>query len=265
MKQFVKSALSRIAPNLYLTVSSQRARRLGQRLEREWGYSDLARRVLEINGPTVIGGPFEGMVFTPRTHCRHISPKLFGSYEAALNPIWREVLAHPYKQILDVGCADGYFAIGLARGIPGAIVHAFDTDSWARQTVQEMAAVNGVDNVRVHGACTPQWLRENLQPDAFILSDCEGYEDLLLVPEAAPALLSADLLVEVHEHAVPGVTERLRSRFAATHQAVVVDDGPRAPEDYPASIFLSPEDRLRALHEVRNDGQQWLYLTAIAK
>lgn len=261
MKQLIKSALSRIAPGLYLRLSSQRARRHGQRLEREWGYTELAHRVLERNGPAVSGGPFEGLIFPASTFDRHIAPKLFGSYEAALNPLWKEVLGRQYHQVLDIGCADGYFAVGLARALPDSTIHAFDTDPWARRTVREMAEVNQVANVRVHGACGPEWLDEHLRPGAFVLCDCEGYEDVLLDPDTAPALREADLLVELHEHAAPGVTSRLLDRFRETHDAVLVDDVQRAPDDYPTSSFLPGDDRMRALNEVRTDGQQWLYLT----
>jgi hypothetical protein len=262
MKTIIKAALSRVAPGLYATVTAQRARRRSQILEREWGYTDLAHRVLEGNGTAVSSGPFEGLKFAPRTFDRHISPKLFGSYEAALNPLWQDILARPYAQILDVGCADGYFAVGIARRMPGATVHAFDTDPWARLTVRQMSEANETSNLAIHGACSPDWLARNLRPGAFILSDCEGYEDALFVPESAPNLRSADLLIELHEEAAPGVTERLLSRFRTTHTSMIVKDGPRSPEDYPASAFLPDADRVRALHEVRSDGQEWLFLSA---
>jgi hypothetical protein len=225
MKQIVKSTLSRVAPGL-------------------------------------TAGPFAGLEFTPRTWDRHISPKLFGSYEAALGPVWDHVRATRYAEVLDVGCADGYFAVGLARLMPDVPVHAFDTDVWARRTVKEMADANGTRNLQVHGACSPEWLAEHLRPRSFVLSDCEGYEDVLLAPDRVPALRTADLLVELHEATAPGVTERLKRRFAATHEVTLIEDRPRAPEDYPASAFLQGEDRLRALNEVRTDGQTWLFLVA---
>ncbi|HEX2190669.1 MAG TPA: hypothetical protein VHG51_17295 [Longimicrobiaceae bacterium] len=262
MKRYVKLALSRIAPVVLLLVVSSRARRHSQRLERQWGYSDLARRVLRECGPRVTGGPFEGLEFTPRTFDRHISPKLFGSYEESLHPVFDQVLCTRYSEVLDVGCADGYYAVGLARRMPGVVVHAFDTDPWARRTVREMARVNGTENLRVHGACDPDWLARNLGPRAFILSDCEGYEDALFLPDRVPALRSADLLIELHEGLAPGVTDRLLARFADTHSCTVIDDRPRSPEDYPASAFLPAEDRHRALNEVRTDGLRWMFLAA---
>ena len=262
MKQIVKSTLSRVAPELYTALVSRRARAHSQRLEREWGYTELAHRVLRECGPRVVAGPFAGLEFTPRTWDRHISPKLFGAYEAALDPVWDHVLATRYAEVLDVGCADGYYAVGLARLMPGVQVHAFDTDVWARRTVKEMAEANGVRNLEVHGACSPEWLAGNLRPRSFVLSDCEGYEDVLLDPARVPELRTADVLIELHEAVAPGVTERLRRRFAATHECTLIDDRPRVPEDYPASAFLPAEDRLRALNEVRTDGQSWLFLVA---
>ena len=50
--------------------------------------------------------------------------------------------------------------------------------------------------------------------------------------------------------------------LAQRHEVTLIEDHPRAPEDYPASAFLPGEDRLRALNEVRTDGQTWLFLVA---
>jgi hypothetical protein len=262
MKRYVKFALARVAPVVLVALISSRARRHSQRLEREWGYSDLARRVLRECGPRVTAGPFEGLEFTPRTFDRHISPKLFGAYEEALHPVWDKVLATAYSEVLDVGCSDGYYAVGLARRMPGVVVHAFDTDAWARRTVREMSRANGTGNLRVHGACDPRWLAENLRSRSFILSDCEGYEDALFVPDGVPALRSADLLIELHERIVPGVTERLVKRFKATHDCSLIEDRPRSPGDYPRASFLPAEEQHRALNEVRTDGLRWLFLAA---
>lgn len=262
MKRLIKTVLSRVAPELYTTLASIRARRTGQRLEREWGYADLSRRVLAEHGPVVSSGPFRGLRFTPRTYERHISPKLYGSYEAPLHPALERALGKRYGQVLDVGCADGYYAVGLARRMAATPVHAFDTDPWARATVREMSAANEVSNLHVHGPCSPGWLARHLRPHAFILSDCEGYEDILFDPERTPALRSADLLIELHDQIIPGITGRLLERFGATHHAELIDDRPRTPAEFPAVGRLPEADRLRALHEVRPEGQRWLFLVA---
>jgi hypothetical protein len=127
--------------------------------------------------------------------------------------------------------------------------------------VAEMAELNGAGNVHVHGACDPDWLGANLKPGTFILSDCEGYEDVLLDPERVPALRGADVLVEVHEDRAPGVTDRLKTRFGATHIVEVIGVQPRQPERYPTLGSYSTRERELAVSDVRPENQIWMWMT----
>lgn len=260
MKALVKSALSRALPGFYLGLMSRRARAHNQRMEEAWGCVALTEKVLRNQGPRVVSGPFQGLEFSGRTFSRHLAPKLFGTYERELHPVLQEVLGSRYAQVLDVGSAEGYYAVGLALRIPGVPVHAFDTDSWARETVEEMARTNGVTNLTVHAACTPEWLTAHLRPESFILSDCEGYEDVLFAPDRVPDLRRADLLIELHEEPAPGVTGRLLERFSATHTARVIRQQPRSSADLPEVHYLSEDERKKAVDEFRGAEQQWLWL-----
>jgi hypothetical protein len=260
VKAFLKSIASRVAPTRFQELSARRARARNQRLEVEWGCVAVAEKILARSGPVVQTGPFAGLQFPARTHSRHIGPKLIGSYEEELYPILEALLDRPYRAVVDVGCAEGYYAVGLAMRLPRATVHAFDTDAWARQTVAEMAELNGVQNLRIHGACDPEWLASNLEPDTFVLSDCEGYEDVLLDPLRAPTLEGADILVELHEAQAPGVGQRIAKRFQTTHEAQFIGARDRDPEQYPAIDFLEPRERQIAVSDIRPEDQQWLLL-----
>src|ERR1700683_867887 len=78
-----------------------RMRRLGQK---------LAARV----GNTVQQGPFRGMILSDAVSGSHL-PKLLGSYEAELYPVVDVILQRPYRLVIDVGCGEGYYLVGLAR------------------------------------------------------------------------------------------------------------------------------------------------------
>src|SRR5215218_8054772 len=187
-----KYLLRRFFPSLYLSVSSRRASAHSRKLEQEWGCATLTHKLLQHYGPRVQNGPFYGLEFPPSTFDRHLAPKLLGSYECELIPVWQKVLSRSYAAILNVGSAEGYYVVGLAQHFSKVPVYAFDTDSWATKRVQEMAKINQVRNVSVHGACTAGWLSENLRSHSFILSDCEGYEDVLFRPDAAASLRHCD-------------------------------------------------------------------------
>lgn len=239
---------------------SARARAFSHRLVKRWGLHDINERLIQEQGSSVMSGPFKGMILTPMTHVEHIGPFLLGTYETELHSWWEQVFARWFEQIIDVGAKFGYYAIGLAHRFPGATVVAFDTDWWARKALREMAAANRVGNLVIKGACTPQWLRENLAEHAFIISDCEGYEHDLFCSVEIPALSSATMIIEIHEHMVPGTRRDIRSRFAASHKIREVGSRSETPSvDLPIQS-LAQEELRRASSEVRPP-QTWLYLT----
>ena len=47
-------------------------------------------------------------------------PKLLGSYEQELQPLLQRLAAQNYSEIVDIGCAEGYYAIGLGGCFPRA-------------------------------------------------------------------------------------------------------------------------------------------------
>lgn len=90
-----------------------------------WRRSRLKHTYIATHGNIVASGPFAGM----RLHPEYSElPKFLGTYEANLHPAIRRLTARRYDVILNIGCAEGYYAIGFARAVPGAQVQAFDTD-----------------------------------------------------------------------------------------------------------------------------------------
>ena len=259
-KKWVKQALASVFPSYYAEMSARRSRAHSERLEREWGCSDLTARFLQEYGPVVRRGPCEGVVYVPAAYHRHLTPKLIGAYEEELHDVWNDVFDKQYAQVLDIGAADGCYAVGLALRYPRAEVVAFDTDPWAREISNAMAERNGVQNLIVLGACSHAWLQTNLREGSFLLSDCEGFEDQLLDPTAVPVLRSCDLLVELHESSVPGVIDRMKDRFSLSHNLTFITTRDSKPSDYPEISHWSPEDQALALSDLRwDDDLMWMY------
>ena len=208
----------------------------------------------------VLWGPFAGMRYIPFASGSGLLPKLLGGYEMEIHGAVRESLARGYDRIVNVGCAEGFYAVGYARALPGAKIEAYDTDPLARQRLQELARLNGVE-IDIRGACGPQDLA--VQGRTLIVCDCEGYEKELLDPSLVPGLASADLLVELHDFVDPTITDTITARFGGTHEITVVDAREDRP-DYPAGILapLDPEQRRLALWEGRPAGMRWAWMKA---
>jgi hypothetical protein len=113
-----------------------------------------------------------------------IAPKWIGSYEAELHKIVERIVSGGYSRIVNVGCAEGYYAIGLASRMPGTEVFAFDIDPIARQQTARLASIVGVaDRVNIRGKCTAASLEELIGDNTLLAIDIEGFEVQLLDPD----------------------------------------------------------------------------------
>ncbi len=204
-KTSLRSLAYRVAPDATLTLLSIRSRRLIERQSAALGLVDLARRIATHDGATVQRGPFAGLRLDLDALPVHIAPKLLGTYEDELHEAVEVLIARRPAQVLNVGCAEGYYAIGLARRLPDARVHAFDADPKARAATSRNAALNGVaDRVTVHGVLHHDAFESFLRQDTtLVIMDCEGAEADLLDPARVPSLARVDVLVELHPSAVP--------------------------------------------------------------
>ena len=85
--------------------------------------AEAIRRVLIRQiGQKVQMGPFAGMEFLSNVLEGCYIPKLLGTYEMELHPTWiRLRQLRKYRTIIDIGAAEGYYAVGLALMFPEAI------------------------------------------------------------------------------------------------------------------------------------------------
>jgi hypothetical protein len=211
----------------------------------------------------VASGPFAGMQYINEAYGSRLIPKLIGSYELEVQPWLARIIESRFGLIVDIGCAEGYYAVGLARAMSGARVIAFDLDQEAQRCCRRLAELNGVsDRVEVRGECTIAALGKIPLSGTLIICDCEGYEAELLNPTKLPDLTSSTLLVELHDCFVPGVTQLLMDRFANTHDIEFAREQERKPEQYPSLEKRAKKMQMLAVDEDRTINgvkveQQW--------
>jgi len=116
---------------------------------------DLLNALTAQHGFSVQSGPFAGMALIGRPGWSEsdAQPMLLGVFESELHSLLEEGVAERPDVVVNIGSADGYYAVGLARRLPDARVHAFDSSETAGANCREAARLNGVDaRVEVHGA-----------------------------------------------------------------------------------------------------------------
>ena len=217
----------------------------------------------------VLLGPFAGMrypfSFLPRN--LFLGPFQVGSYEGELHPTVESIVASRPEVLVNVGAAEGYYAVGLARRLPELTVIAFEADSALQAAGQRLARLNGVEaRIETRAECTPAELAslgERLAGrPVCVLMDCEGCEGELADPAAVPWLANASLLIELHTSIDGEIERRLSERFASTHETTVIRG--RLPwaarwQELGRLRALRAIDRELLVAEFRHGGQDWLW------
>lgn len=249
-----------------LGLAARRRRKIARRMAREVadrnsGPSDTDEQLI------IRGGPFKGMDYLRFSAGSLLKAKLSGTYENEIGTWFREAIESSLHDVfIDVGCAEGYYAVGMARFSPRAFVYGFDIDPAAQEMTRRLAHANQVDNrVAVDAECTPSILQKLLSnaKTPLMLVDIEGFEDELLDMAACPALSKADIIVELHEHKRPGVTYRLLERFKDTHRTdaiVAVPDEWKLSEALNISENAKKGVTISDVQEGRRLPQMWLRL-----
>lgn len=227
----------------------------------KWRSVLLEATLVSRSGTKVLSGPFAGMDYPVRAAEGARAARLIGSYEASLAPVLETIIARAYPLVIDIGCAEGFYAVGLARRMPQSRILARDTSETAQALCRTLAEANAVTHrVEVGGAVTHADFALCQERPAVVICDIEGAEDALLDPAAAPGLLHADILVEVHEGQFPGLIARLSGRFASTHRITRIDReiaGATLPD---WAEELADLDRLLMLWEWRAGPTPWLWM-----
>jgi hypothetical protein len=223
------------------------------------------------SGNEVLAGPFRGMkLHLSPVSSRQLLGYLLGTQELELRPSIETIIERRYPTLINIGVADGYYAIGLARRMQDTQVIGFEGLPEHHEPFWHTARINGVaDRITMHGFCDIPDLQNALAQagsNALILCDIEGGEKYLLDNERIPELNEADILVETHDALVAGCSKALLQRFNETHDIISIYARPRALPDFPADKMPGlakwlPRTVVELMNERRTGVQEWLFMT----
>jgi Ribosomal protein L11 methyltransferase (PrmA) len=227
-------------------------------MARQHGLDRLAREVSRATGGAVAAGPFAGMRLDYELLPVHSSPKFLGTYERELHNVIERAIELRPKYILNVGCAEGFYAVGLAIRLNDAQVFAADADPKALSATVKNAELNNVSaRVCPIGIVRPRQLGSYLKTDASLLvMDCEGAEFSLLDPANDPILLRTNIIVEIHSEF--GTAHQIMQKFVDTHSIIEISPSIRTMADIPVSQ-ITDIDMLSAATEWRGHQTSWLF------
>ena len=220
----------------------------------DWLYEEV--------GGEVQSGPFEGMKL-PRERAwweSYLPPMLLGCYEEELHGVLTQQIERLKNwerppNVVVVGCAEGYYAVGLARRLPKATVYALDRDAEALEIAAAAAKDNGV-SLKIGAP-----LNEVFAAPDLIVMDCEGAEVDYLDLNTFPVLGGVNIIVEIHNLRSQKTDDIILNRFRGTHRIDMLLEGPRNPNKYKQLCGLSSNHRWMAVCEGRPCLMSWFSMT----
>jgi len=214
-------------------------------------------------------GLFKGLQFNNiEATGSSIYAKLLGSYEMELMPVLKGLLQKKYDYFVNVGCDEGYYAVGIAKVLPVVKVIAFDCYKPAQERCKSLAILNGVaERITVNGCFTINELEViKSQNKVLFIIDCEGCEDDVIDERLITQFPASDFIIELHYEKVPEILPKLQTIFKATHNVSIVkalsDHEKVMQYDFPEIGNLSYQQKYFILEE-RESYTEWLVATAV--
>ena len=256
-------------------VSLLLVRMLAKILRVDIGYQaakNKARQILEEKyGLVVAHGPFKGMKLSKDVWWQKNDriTQILGIYEKHVLERLRLFSMQGANRFVDIGAADGYFAIGMAYSKMYSKVFAFEIEKLAQDMIKENAIRNRCsDVVSVFGEAHYSSL-EKLVSDGIkttLLIDIDGAEYRLLDEKMLSLLSNCYLICELHPWMVDN-GYYLQNKLLETARKIFKIELIKR-ENYSPNIFselddLSDEVRLIAVGEERAKNMEWLVLTPL--
>jgi len=260
------AAIHKLFPELYEALRSVKFFYLCRK--RFWKHQQYVKSFLYKDGDICVQtGPFMGLKYYNKTVWGPIVPKWLGSYESQLIPVIEKIIKSRPSRIIDIGAAEGYYAIGLAKLLKQCEVAAFDIDPIARIRQKQLASINNTRNLNIYGLCSPEKLNAFAGKDSVVICDIEGGELDLIDPQRAPALFHTRILIECHRAgslAPEEVATKISQRFISTHRAERIYESDCNWEEWrrklPKLRVLTSEEFRLSFQEYREIKQVWLWL-----
>lgn len=166
---------------------------------------------------TVLSGPFKGLKYPSfYSHGSALYPKLLGTYENELHEVIEKLSSISFSSIIDVGCAEGYYAVGLSKIFPNSKIIAVDVSEKARLACQEMFKINDISANNYSIMSAIDVINLPLK-NTLIVMDCEGCEYDFFSEDIIHLFKDCYFIIELHDLKNEKISPRIKELFANTH------------------------------------------------
>lgn len=256
-----------------IKLSSSLAQNLKKRLKRFVPFSFIIfwkygfHGLVLVHQRTVKYGLFKGMRYAQlESFGSALMPKLLGSYEAVLHPKIYDFLQTQYVRIINIGCGEGYYAVGLALLFKNIPVEAYDIHIRATELTKENAKINCViDLVTVKNISFTFADQNKLSEQrTFIICDIEGGEFDLFNADNVKNFEKSDLIIELHDFIDARIKPHIIQVFSPTHHIEIIQENTLADlNQYPFLKKTTLEKAIRITNEHRPCRMEWAIIKSL--
>lgn len=210
----------------------------------------------------VTGGPFSGMLWEMAYKIgSEFPPKLMGTYELELKPtIDRWLSDEMTSSFIDIGAAEGYYAVGVALRSTEFPIFAYEIQADAHEHIRRLARLNKVlDRIHLFGEFRPKDLdKVNLGDCPIVLMDVDGFEEYLIDEVFLSHTANARMILEIHDFVKPGLGDLVAQRLKKSHKINRVYPNASMRRNVQKPFEITKFEWSRAVDERRPKGNYWL-------
>jgi len=188
-------------------------------------------------GTDIINGPFKGMKYISESVGSCHMPKILGIYENEIYPTLLNFLSNS-DLFVDIGAAEGYYAVGSAIKYPNLNVIAFEMDKIGRQYISNLKKRNNVDNVEIRKKFSNVDFF-SIQKSAYnritYLIDIEG-EEINIFSKYHNHFNNSYFIIEIHDRVSNNIESYLKRFFSNSHNTYLIPIKDRSISDLSIKI-----------------------------
>ena len=227
--------------------------------------TQLGTKVSNIYNNSVQQGPFKGMIISDHQFwgSGDKSSKILGLYEKEIQDLLVEIQKNKnYSTFIDIGGADGFFAIGSVVNKLFNNCEVFEISKKGRNSIKINSKKNNVlDQVNINEKATKKSVLEleNIG-DAVILCDIEGGEYELFDEDFIDKVHPSELIIEIHKNKNKSLPE-FENRFNKKYLLKKILQEPRSLKNFNELKNFNDNNRALLVSEGRSYIQEWWYLS----
>lgn len=224
----------------------------------------LGRKVYEYYSGKIAYGVFKGLEINNKSDwsgTKDIGPKVFGLYE---NQILKWIGQKKFDLLIDIGAADGYYALGMLYSNIASTAVTFEISFKDREICKASAITNGVlDKIIIKGEATSSEIIQVIKGHnhGLIIMDIEGGEYDLITREVLEAARNYYVVIEIHEVKNEEVKSSMLKLCQEFHN---IEKLTGLERDFPTDKFieqLTDNERALLVSEGRPYAMSWVALS----